>query len=160
MKQYENGQMLEFIQGQLHAAGTMSAEEFLEQLNAITLGSSVIVGTQALKIYDLRTRYEGISKQGPYREGTIRSQSKSGIIKRLSPQEVEAAFGAPMQRPAYYWLNDALRAPLGRWYHEEITRKKHPRKHYDVKGRPPTGAKGRVKTGKPVGRPRRTPATV
>ena len=96
----------------------MLEEEFLRRLRLIVDRKFKIVNTrQAAAIERLRYQFEAAPTWGRkfvYSENTVRLQTKSGKLPRLTEEQQIKEFGST-QRLSYYYLEDVLKVPLGRW---------------------------------------------
>lgn len=127
---------------------TMVKEEFLRQLREIVPEKFNIVNTrQAAAIEKLRHDFEAApngKRKLVYSQNTVRLQTKAGKLPRLTEEQQIKEFGS-IQHLSYYYLENVLKVPIGRWPYETRIIAKQPSEP-KKRGRPSSKAKEVVRT--------------
>jgi hypothetical protein len=153
----------------------MSLENFLLDLYLIVkLGVAVCNTSQAAQILNLRVQREGIRKERPYDEYSVRQKVHAGVISKrtmeeelarpegtaalypLTEEEEVAMFGAILGNQHFFLVRDVLTVRITKHRHIKIVKEKghrgrprvRPVKTQDEEGkvgRPPTTYAGRIK---------------
>jgi len=107
----------------------MVREVFLKKLRQIVPENADIINArQAADVEKLRYEYEAApngKRKLVYSQVTVRGQTKSGKLKRLTHDEQVQYFGG-VQSVSFYRLKDVLELPIGRWQYDARIIAKNP----------------------------------
>jgi hypothetical protein len=96
----------------------MVREDFLRRLRQIVPENADIINArQAAEVEKLRHEYEAApngKRKLVYSQVTVRGQTKSGKLKRLTHDEQVELLGG-VQSVSFYRFKDVLELPIGRW---------------------------------------------